>query len=53
MNEFIILLQNAAGAGWVFLLAIGAVAVGMLVFDRPQRAQDAARQQSAGERKAA
>lgn len=51
MNEFIILLQNAAGAGWVFLIAIAAVAIGMFIFDRPKRAHDAAQQSS--ERKAA
>ena len=53
MNEFIILLQNAAGAGWIFLIAIAAVAVGMFIFDRPNRAQDAAQQQASNDRKAA
>jgi hypothetical protein len=53
VNEFIILLQNAAGAGWVFLLAIAAVAIGMFIFDRPKRAQNAAQQQGSNDRKAA
>lgn len=53
MNEFIILFQNAAGAGWVFLIALAAVAVGMLIFDRPKRAHDAKQQQASSERKAA
>ena len=53
MNEFIILLQTAAGAGWVFLVALGATAIGYLVFDRKPAQRAADRDQSARERRAA
>lgn len=53
MNEFILLLENAAGAGWVLLVAIGAVAVGMLIFDRKPASRAAALDHAANERKAA
>ena len=53
MNEFIILLENAAGAGWVFLVATGAGAVGFLIFDRRSKSQVAQGEQSARERRAA
>ena len=53
MNEFLILFQNAAGAGWVFLIALAAVAIGMFIFDRPKRAHDATQRQASSERKAA
>lgn len=53
VNEFIILLENAAGAGWIFLAAIGATAVGLLIFDRKAKEQVAQGEQSARERRAA
>ena len=53
MNEFIILLENAAGAGWVFLVAIGAASIGFLVFDRHKKTKAAQAEQSARERRAA
>ena len=53
MNEFIVLLENAAGAGWIFLVAIGATAVGLFIFDRKGKAQVAAGENAASERKAA
>ena len=52
MNEFIVLLENAAGAGWVFLVAIGAAAVGLLIFDRGKE-RVAESEQPARERQAA
>ncbi len=53
VNEFVVLLQNAAGAGWVFLVAIGATAVGFLIFDREKKTHVAQGEQSARERRAA
>lgn len=53
MNEFIILLQNAAGAGYVFLVAVAAVAFAMFVLDRPKRAHDVAQPEMSSEREAA
>jgi hypothetical protein len=34
MNEFIILLENAAAIGWFVLCAVAAAAVTMLIVDR-------------------
>lgn len=53
VNEFLILLENAAGAGWVFLVAIGAAALGLLIFDRKSSARLAESERPAGERQAA
>jgi hypothetical protein len=53
VNEFVILLQNAAGAGYVFLVAVAAVAIGMFAFDRPRRTRDAAQPEIPREQKAA
>ena len=53
LNEFIILLQNAAAAGWAFLWVVALLAVGMLVFDRKRVKRSAEAEKSSRERMAA
>lgn len=45
VNEFLILLESAAGIGWLTLVAVAVAAVAMLVFDRrPSRSAKAERE---------
>ena len=44
MNEFLILLETVAGAGWFYLVALVVAAVGMFVFDGRSRRAKAAEQ---------
>lgn len=46
MSEIVLLVESISTAGWAFLCALGAVAVGCLVFDR-RRAKKAGAEDSA------
>ena len=39
MNEFLILLEVVDRVGWVCLVVLFSVAMGMLIFDRPPKKQ--------------
>ena len=53
MNEFLVLLENAAGAAWFWLAGLGVAAVAMLIFDRPRLKIAARRHRPVQERKVA
>ena len=52
VNEFLILLENAAGFGWFALVALAVAAVAMIILDR-KSARSAKAEQKAKERMAA
>ncbi len=53
VNEFLILLETAASAVWIYLLALAAAAVTLLIVDRRPSKAAAQEQQPARERIAA
>lgn len=53
MNELLILLETAAGAGWIYLLVLAAAAVTLLIVDRRPAKGAAQEQRPARERMAA
>ncbi len=52
MNEFLILLENAAATGWIALVVIAVLSIGLLVHDR-LTAKGSAADRPEQERKAA
>ena len=53
MNDFLVFLEAVAGAGWVYLLALALIAIGLLLFDRQPRKSTAEKQHQPRERLAA
>jgi hypothetical protein len=52
MNDFLILLENAAAAGWIALCVVAAISVGLLVHDLLQ-SRSSSQKREEQERKAA